>query len=259
MLRPRLWRAAASSLSAQNKPDSRGTALMVHGAGGGAWEFRTYWQEVFEQRGWHVVAHDLEPTPAGLAHTALSDYVAQVSKNWMTSASDIRDVPLVIIGASMGGAIALQAAGRLEPRAVVLVNSVVPRPWALRTTRNSKPIPDVMRWAGSSFERTAAAMPDSTAQVQQWAASRWRDESGCVLRELRSGYDQSQPKCRTLFVVGRADRDVPAEQQLAWAASWDNSSTLIYSKMSHVGPLLGTKARQVAQDVENWLSNECVN
>ena len=57
-------------------------------------------------------------------------------------------------------------------------------------------VPDVLRWAGSSLGRTVRAMPDSTPDVQRWACSRWRDEAGGVMRELRGGYAARQPACR---------------------------------------------------------------
>ena len=92
---------------------------MIHGAGGGGWEW-DFWRETFEQRDWEVLAHDLEPSSKGLAETRLRDYVEQVVA-W--TAADDR---LLLVGASMGGAIALLAAEQLRPNGVVLVNSVVP-------------------------------------------------------------------------------------------------------------------------------------
>jgi len=133
----------------------------------------------------------------------------------------------------------------------VLVNSVLPTPWSSRAEA-AKATPDVLRWAGSSLERTARAMPDASEQVQRWACSNWRDESGAVMREVRAGIDAPDPRCRTLFVVSEDDDDVPATQQTAWADSW-RGSKLVYQRMSHVGPLLGVEAERVAQDVARWL------
>ena len=151
----------------------------------------------------------------------------------------------------MGGALAVLAAQEINPRALVLVNSIVPTPWALPTERSSRELPDVLRWAGMSLERTAGAMPDSTPDVQRWASERWRDESGEVMRQLRN-FRTGDPPCRTLFVVAEEDRDVPAAQQLAWASAWD-SPAFVYPGMSHVGPLLGSRSGEVASEVVRWL------
>ncbi|MEO6104787.1 MAG: hypothetical protein ABIP44_14255, partial [Pseudoxanthomonas sp.] len=52
-------------------------ALLVHGAGGGAWEWNQ-WRGVLEAQGIIVHALDLQPTAAGLAATTVQDYRNQV-------------------------------------------------------------------------------------------------------------------------------------------------------------------------------------
>ena len=225
--------------------------VLVHGAGGGGWEF-----DVWRRRGgpfgtWAAVARDLEPSKSGLAATTLSDYATQVV-GWSTDAST-PPRPRALVGASMGGAVALLAAPRVRPRAIVLVNPVCPRPWGVGPP--SSYTSDIIRWAGTSFERTARALPDCTPEVQRWACERWRDESGRAMRELQSSaYAESslRPQCRVLFVVSGADTDVPPEQQLAWAQHW-NADTLTYPGVSHVGALIGVGAPEVARDVAAWL------
>tara|TARA_B100000795_G_scaffold151311_1_gene113361 strand:- start:110 stop:490 length:381 start_codon:yes stop_codon:yes gene_type:complete len=113
-------------------------------------------------------------------------------------------------------------------------------------------VPDVLRWAGSSLERTARAMPDATPEVQRWACAQWRDESGAVMRALRGGYEASKPDCRCLFVISAEDTDVPPAEQRAWAAAW-GADTLELPGASHVGPLLGRAAPEVARRVVGWL------
>ena len=249
--------AAARAIASRACVPASKTALLIHGAGGGGWEY-DMWKSVFhDAHGWSTIAHDLEPSPSGLAATTLSDYVAQVVR-WPESSKpagrSTTDAGLVLVGASMGGAIALHAASALSPlpSAVVLINPVVPRPWAQPTRHGSRPLPDVLRWAGSSLESTASSLYDSTPEVQRWACERWRDESGAVMRELYSGYAARRPSCPTLFVVSLDDQDVPPDQQLEWAAAWE-ASTLTYPGMSHVGPLLGTAASDVARAVAEWV------
>ncbi|HWA83232.1 MAG TPA: alpha/beta fold hydrolase, partial [Fimbriimonadaceae bacterium] len=70
-------------------------AVMVHGAGGGGWEYR-FWQPVFEKAGYRVVARDLVPAKGGLEKTTFDDYVDQICRAG-------GEHPAVLIGASMGG------------------------------------------------------------------------------------------------------------------------------------------------------------
>ena len=224
-------RALASLATASAKQAQGKAALLVHGAGGGGWEY-DLWRDAFERRGWRVVARDLEPGASGLAATSADDYVAQLAQ-WLPPAE--RSSELVIVGASMGGALALRAAA---------------------TLRRSKPaVPDVLRWAGSSLERTARAMPDATPEVQRWACAQWRDESGAVMRALRGGYEASKPDCRCLFVISAEDTDVPPAEQRAWAAAW-GAAALELPGASHVGPLFGRAAPEVARRVVGWLGPE---
>ena len=233
------------------KASAAKVALLVHGAGGGAWEY-DLWHSTFAQHNWRPVARNLDPVSNGdLASTTLSDYELQV-RRWAADEASSGTARLSLVGASMGGAVVLRAAPTISPAAIVLINPVVPQPWAQQPSQSSKPVPDVLRWAGSSLERTAAALHDSTPEIQRWACERWRDESGAVMRELYSGYTVDRPRCPVLFVVSLSDRDVPPEQQLEWAAAW-GAETLTYSSMSHVGPLLGTLAPEVASAVAQWL------
>lgn len=254
---------------APRRPRTRGiacavtkTALCVHGAGGGGWEF-DLWRDPFTDKNWNCVAPDLQPVAdGGLAATTLNDYIQQV-RDWYDE-----HAPQVLIGASMGGALAVLAACQLEtPPPLVLVNSVIPRPWA-RCGRKEGPVPDVLRWKGSSLASTERALPDSTVEVQRWACSQWRDEAGAVMRALQpttssaAGTMRSSrhptwdalPSARSpvLFIIGEDDRDCPPDAQLAWAEAWEAEARL-YPSMSHVGPLLGTAAPAVASHVLDWL------
>lgn len=226
--------------------DSRPVAVMIHGAGGGGWEWR-FWQEEFERAGWKVVAPDLMPAEEGIGSTTVEDYIEQV----VQAASTAGESP-VLIGASMGGILALKAAERVKPRAIVLVNSVPPAgvEWSRRQQREK--IPDVIEWSKSPLKETADALWDSTQEVIEWAHERWRDESGAVLRALRDGVAAEKPSCPVLVIASDKDTDIPPEvsRQLAESLSGD---FVLYREMSHVGPLLGKRAADVAKHTLGWL------
>lgn len=215
------------------------TVILVHGAGGGGWEWDR-WRPVFEQAGYCVIAKDLMPAKGGLAATRLADYVDQVV------AWNPKGARPVLVGASMGGPIVLEAALRLNARAIVLVNSVPPQ----GTGRTNSP--PVVRWANGPLQETIDAMPDSDPATQRWAWKQWRDESGGVMNELGLGRPTAKPEVPVLFVLGAKDADIKLSVGRRWAKEW-GAEVREYKGMSHVGPLLGTRATEVARDVLDWL------
>lgn len=221
-------------------------AVMIHGAGGGGWEWR-FWQEEFERAGWKVVAPDLMPAPNGIAATTVADYIEQV----VQAARGAGERP-VLIGASMGGILVLKAAEQVGARAVVLVNSVPPAEVDWQREKQGE-IPDVIRWSESPLQETADALWDSSKEVIEWAHERWRDESGAVLRAIRAGLSVQKPSCPVLVIASDKDTDIPPEvsQELAELLSAD---LVLYRKMSHVGPLLGMRARTVAVHTLGWIA-----
>jgi len=219
-------------------------AVMVHGAGGGGWEYHL-WKPVFEKAGWKVVAPDLEPAEGGLAKTMLADYLEQV-RSW----SRREGGKLVIIGASMGGILAMKAAETEAPDAIVLVNSTLPK--EVRRKAPGDKAPEIIRWANGPREETVAAMPDSSAAEIDFAWKRWRDESGAVVNEIRNGIPAMKPKCPTLVVLGQGDTHIPYTDGLR-LAEWAGADVHLYAGMSHVGPLVSTRATEVAESVLSWL------
>ena len=183
------------------------TALLIHGAGGGGWEWNV-WREVFAAG--HIDAHapDLQPSVAGLAATSFADYAAQVR----VALSDLSR-PRAVVGASLGGLLALQVAS--EADALVLVNPLPPRPWHARLPLQEWPA--VVRWHGDArLASTRAALPDADPVTAMYAFRHWRDESGRVLCEAHAGIDADAPVVPTLCVISGQDRDVPAEMTEAF-------------------------------------------
>lgn len=223
---------------------SIGTAVMVHGAGGGGWEY-DFWAKEYRKAGWKVVAKDLMPAKAGLAETQLEDYVVQV-QSWGAKAKR----PLVLVGASMGGALVLKAAEKLKPDLIVLVDSVPPSGfWKNEATA---PIPPIVKWAGGPLKDTRDAMPDSDEKTIQWAWKKWRDESGAVMTALRQAVPVEPPKCPVLVIVGMKDTDIPPAVSLKVADAFA-ADVFRYAGMSHVGPLMSTRAREVARQSLEWI------
>lgn len=227
--------AVIATLAFAPKP----VAVMIHGAGGGGWEYDK-WRPVFTRAGYEVVAKDLVPVKGGYEKTRLEDYVKQVVA-WCP-----KDRPVVLIGASMGGMLAQLAASRVKTKAVVLVNSTSPESKGKRT------LPPVVRWANGPLKDTRDSMPDSDEKTILWAWKKWRDESGAVMEALSAGPQVPPFKAPVLVVIGQNDTDIPPEKSRRLAARY-KADLHEYQSMSHVGPLLSTRAEEVAGSVVAWL------
>ena len=137
-------------------------ALLVHGAGGGGWEWNV-WRGVFEAAGIAVAAPDLQPVAAGLAATGFDDYLQQAR-----DALRALPRPRVAVGASLGGLLALGIADAAD--ALVLVNPLPPAPW--HASLPSRPWPDVVPWRRHArLEGTRRALP---GLWRRDPAKRWR-------------------------------------------------------------------------------------
>jgi pimeloyl-ACP methyl ester carboxylesterase len=223
----------------------KATVVMIHGAGGGGWEY-DLWRPVFEKAGYRVVARDLMPV-GSLAQTRFEDYLRQV-QFWRPISGKV-----ILVGASMGGILALKAAEQEPPTAMVLVNSVAPK--GLASAHKSPLAPAVVKWANGPLKDTEDSMPDSDRKTILWAWKKWRDESGAVLNEIRVGVPVRKPSNPMLVVIGERDTDIlPAR---SWAlAKWADADVHTYPGMSHVGPLMGIKAKKVAEAVVRWLDGQ---
>ncbi|HEY5850059.1 MAG TPA: alpha/beta fold hydrolase [Lysobacter sp.] len=227
------------------QPSAIHHAVLVHGAGGGGWEW-AIWRGVMDAHGIDCVCIDLAPLPAGLATTGFDDYRDQVM-----AAVDALPRPRALIGASLGGLLAAACSGSAD--ALVLVNPLPPAPWsALIAPRQW---PEVVPWRRdarlSSTRRSLADADDATAL---FAVRRWRDESGAVLNQARSGVGIATPDCPVLCIASERDEDVPATVTAQLAGAW-NTSLLHLLGASHVGPLLGRHAVDVAGQVVAWLAS----
>ena len=223
---------------------SRGAALLVHGAGGGGWEW-AIWRGVLAAHGFIVHTPDLQPAPKGLAATTFADYLAQIHMML-----DPLPRPRVLVGASLGGLLAMRCAQGAD--ALVLVNPIPPPP--LHAALPQREWPDVVPWQREArLASTRRTMPDADDASALFAFRHWRDESGAVLRAAHAGIAVERPACPVLCIASAQDDDVPPAATAAFAETW-GASLLRVPSTSHVGPLLGRDAAVVATQAAAWLS-----
>lgn len=218
--------------------------MLIHGAGGGAWEWNR-WRGVLEAHAIATRVLELQPAAQGLAATALQDYAAQVR----AALQDLQR-PRVLVGASLGGLLAAMCAS--EADALVLANPLPPAPWHQRLPVRSWDA--VVPWQRNArLHSTRQAMQDADDASALWAFRHWRDESGQALSQAHVGAEVAKPDCPALFVVSRQDEDVPPEIILEWARAWraDRLETLADN---HVGPLLGSRSQEIALQTVGWLN-----
>jgi alpha-beta hydrolase superfamily lysophospholipase len=220
------------------------SALLVHGGGGGGWEWNV-WKGVFEASRIRAEAPDLRPTARGLAATSFHDYVAQTG-----AALAGLPRPRALVGASLGGLLAMACAGDAD--ALVLVNPLPPAPWHAQLP--GRDWPDVVPWQRDArLTGTHRALPDADEATALFAFRHWRDESGLAMREAYAGIDVARPACPVLCIASMVDDDVPPALTAALATEW-GASLLRATAVSHVGPLLGRNAADCAGQAVAWLS-----
>lgn len=219
--------------------------LFLHGAGGGGWEWNI-WKRVFAAEGFVASAPDLQPLASGLAPTRLADYSSQVRE-----AALAMPAPRVLVGASLGGLLALMNADLAD--ALVLVNPLPPSPWHSQLPMR-EPFPDVIPWRSqATLAGTRRSLPDADAATCLFAFRRWRDESGAVLEQARAGVAVAPPACPCLLLASGQDEDVPQAVSLTLAR--DMAADVIrLPQASHVGPLLGRDAAAAAMQAVVWLN-----
>lgn len=219
--------------------------LFLHGAGGGGWEWNI-WTRVFRAHGFDTHAPDLLPSTKGLEETSLDDYHQQVQQYLLSMTS-----PKVIIGASLGGLLALMSADHTD--AVVLINPMPPAPWHLQMLVHEK-YPDIIPWQiNASLQGTRRSLFDADEMTCLFAFRHWRNESGTVMNAAMAGIDIVQPACPVLVMASEKDSDVPFEVTQKLVVNL-NAMFINLPEASHVGPLLGKTAAHCALQAVAYLN-----
>ncbi len=203
---------------------------------------------VFRADGFNCHAPDLLPSTSGLAKTSLDDYRQQVQEHWLAM-----DSPKVIVGASLGGLLALMNAEHAN--AMVLINPLPSAPWNSQIPAREN-YPEIIPWqSNASLAGTRRALFDCDETTCLYAFRHWRDESGAVMNEAMQGIEIAQLGCPLLVIASELDGDIPFSLTKKFAESL-NASFIHLPETSHVGPLLGKNAAQCAFRTIDYLNSQ---
>ena len=227
---------------------------MVHGAGGGAWEW-LIWQRVFAAAGAKTHAFDL--TAHGVLETThYPHYLSQVR-------SQIECYqPSVLIGASLGGLLAAEAlsidVGQTNSvRALILAAPMLKSGTGIEIA-GAKIAGYVKRWAhATELAKTARALPDADSAAIAFAHARWRDESASVLNTAYAGRDFPSCSRAALMLIAEHDRDISNFGLRSWAHT-EQMDIQCVRGASHAGLLLGQYASATAELAYRW-ARACLN
>lgn len=218
--------------------DAAPNLVLLHGAGGGAWEWRL-WRRWFEAHGHASYCPDFS-AEASRADCTLDALLERV-------ATELPPSPRVLVGASFGGLLALLLAERFECAGLVLVNPALPEA-AVSSTAGT----DLKLWGRlARVGSTRAAMPDAHPLDVGLAFRSWRDFRLGLLREARLRVAGVVPAARCLLIASSEDADVPVALARRWAA--DQRAELIEVQGNHLGPLLGRGWLEAAEASRRWL------
>jgi len=221
--------------------------LFLHGAGGGGWEWNI-WMRVFRAHGYTVHAPDLLPSAKGLSNTSLEDYREQVHRHLLAM-----NAPKVIIGASLGGLLAMMNSELAD--ALILINAMPPAPLHRRMPAHEV-YPGIIPWQSqASLSGTRRSLFDCDDMTCLFAFRHWRNESGAVMNAAMAGIDvdMGKPMCPVMVMASEQDADIPFSLTKALAESMD-AQFVHLAETSHVGPLLGKTAGQCAMQAVNYLN-----
>jgi pimeloyl-ACP methyl ester carboxylesterase len=172
-------------------PDPARSLVLAHGAGSGPWVFDG-WAAAFD--GVVVEAVDLHEN-LDVAHATHADYAERV-----IAAARRLPAPVALCGWSMGGLAVLQAAGRVEPHSVVLLETSPPAE-AQEGDPAAEPEPGTF-----DPEEVYGAFP---------AGMQARAESLLARAERKRGVSVPRIPCPSLVVVGdefREERGAPVAE-----------------------------------------------
>ena len=227
--------------------------ILIHGAGGSHLHFPP---ELRRLNGFQIVAPDLpgHGKTEGIGRQNINDYVESIQKFM----GEINLVNAVVIGHSMGAAIALQLALDVPEKVLGLVilgggSRLGVSPSILEKTANEAIFPlaveKIIKW---SFA------PDAPPRLKELAAQRMFETRPAVLHGdfiACNAFDISERLTEieksTLILCGTEDKMTPPQHSKTLHEKMPNSELKLIEGAGHM--LMLEKAREVAEEIECFI------
>lgn len=219
--------------------------LFVHDAGGGSWEW-CVWSEVFEQYDFKNHSINLQPSELGLKNTSSEDYIQQL----IDYSTNLGLTNPILIGAGMGGMLALRVYEQLKPSAMILINPLgseaLGRP--LEETDFNSIIFNYHQYSADNDLNIEGNGKEKHPGMES------RQESGPALQNLMEKTAIPDIDCPCLLLLGEHRQVIPPETGNELAARLD-AEVISFEGSNHIGALLGIEAKAIARQVcQNLLS-----
>ncbi len=234
-----------------NPDQPKAHALFFHGAGAGSWQW-AIWQRVFAAYEFSSAAVDLEPSIEGIPETSLAQYRQQCRNFTGNEMSRNRDLPIVLIGASMGAALAADMALDFNVAALVRVNPIIGGLWAAPNSVNESGVVPWRRRARLDSSRRALGARPLVDHI--FSFRRWRDESAQVLHTLADAVRSSTPASNQLVFASELDTDIDFQAVKYYAEQI--GARFIQSNGLHIDAVMGRSAFSCSLDAVNWLNEK---
>ena len=239
--------------------------LLIHGLWTGSW----MWQNIataLSLRGWECWALDVRGRPGSqpvsdIGKIRVEDYIEDV-----TTAVQRLWAPPVVWGADLGALMALQAAARLSPRALICSAPLLPRSWipherpALPLVRLSA-LPALLWGRSLAPPRLSLAQeflfPGFTLALQEQLHAQLRPDSGTAVRTLTQNarnereLAETSPHCPLLVVRGGRDR-MSSAAACQWLVAHLQADQQVYPDLGY-WLYSGPSAIRLATDVHRWI------
>jgi pimeloyl-ACP methyl ester carboxylesterase len=237
-----------SGLVAQGS--DRPPLILVHGSANSA-RVWTFWQHELVRRAWASYAVDLRGHGRSgrveLSETRMADYVEDV----VTVALELRRAP-ILVGWSMGGLVAIMAAGQCQARACVGLAPSTPARHRDTSLRLETGVfgPEEYGIVDRDPDRQPT-MPDLDREERLIALESLGTESRLARDERKAGVVVERLGCPLLIVTGTADTHWPAERYRDLHLQADHLSV---EEASHWGLVLNRRVLpEIVSSVIGWL------
>lgn len=211
-------------------------ALFIHDQGGGSWEW-CVWAEIFEQYQFETHTITLEPSKAGEKNTSSSDYAQQL----IDYIDNHKLKQPILVGAGMGGKLALKLYHQVNPSALILINP-------LGSETFSRPL-DEIDFTSVIFDQHDPNNDPRSPGPEEFHNDNAKQQLSRQEKPNKLGGSEIPDiYCPCLLLIGEQSNVVPPETGNELAEKL-NAEVISFGGVNHISALLGIEAKAIARHV----------